>query len=161
MRYFKENCKLIDTFANNQKYRLLYIGKPNADCDLEGYCKSKNVTNAYFKGEFKNEDKPKLYKDIDLINALYGNDSLEVTTALPNRLYDGILFKKPVIATKGTYLGEIVKANKVGLCLNLDDRNIDLKIEEYISSLDFDEFNLNCKRMLNKINIEQKHFLKK
>ena len=30
-------------------------------------------------------------------------------------------------------------------------RNIDLKIEEYISTLDFDEFNLNCKRMLNEI----------
>lgn len=158
VRYFKENCKLIDTFANNQKYRLLYIGKHNADCDLVGYCKSKNVTNVYFKGEFKNEDKPKLYKDIDLINALYGNDSLEVTTALPNRLYDGILFKKPVIATKGTYLGDVVKANKIGQGLNLDDGNIDLKIEEYISNLDLYEFNINCKKMLDEIKKEQKYF---
>ena len=48
-----------------------------------------------FKGEFKNEDKPEIYREIDFINAIYGNKSLEVTTALPNRLYDGILFKKP------------------------------------------------------------------
>lgn len=158
IRYFEENCKLIDALANNQKFKIVYIGITNVDCDLEGYCKGKNITNVYFKGKFKNEDKPKLYDEIDLINAVYGNDSLEVTTLLPNRLYEGLLLKKPILATEDTFLGENIKANEVGLCLNLDDSNIDLKIEEYISSLDFDKFNLNCKRMLNKINIEQKHF---
>ena len=79
------------------------------DCDLEGYCKRNNIKNVVFKGEFKNEDKPEIYREIDFINAIYGNKSLEVTTALPNRLYDGILFKKPIIASKGTYLGEVIK----------------------------------------------------
>lgn len=158
IRYFEENCKLIDALANNSKYKLVYIGKANVDCDLEGYCKSKNITNVVFKGEFKNEDKPKLYKEIDLINAVYGNNSLEVTTLLPNRLYEGLLLKKPVLATVGTFLGDIVKANKIGICLNLDDGNIGLKIEKYISTLDFYEFNLNCEKMLNEIKKEQKYF---
>lgn len=161
IRYFEENCKLIDALANNSKYKLVYIGKPNVDCDLEGYCKNKNITNVVFKGEFKNEDKPKLYEKIDLINAVYGNSSLEVTTLLPNRLYEGLLLKKPVLATVGTFLGDIVKANKIGICLNLDDVNIVLKIEEYISTLDFDEFNLNCEKMLNEIKKEQKYFCEK
>ena len=161
IRYFEENRKLIDALANNPKYKLAYVGRPNVDCDLEGYCKSKNITNAVFKGEFKNEDKPKLYKEIDLINAVYGNNSLEVTTLLPNRLYEGLLLKKPVIATNDTFLGDVVKVNKVGLCLNLDDRNIDLKIEEYILTLDFDEFSLNCEKMLREIKKEQKYFCEK
>ena len=158
IRYFEENCKLIDALANNPKYKLVYIGKTNVGCDLEGYCKSKNITNVVFKGEFINEDKPKLYEEIDLINAVYGNNSLEVTTLLPNRLYEGLLLKKPVLATVGTFLGDIVKVNKVGVCLNLDDRNIDLKIEEYISTLDFDKFNSNCEKMLKEIKKEQKYF---
>lgn len=158
VRYFKENCQLIDALANKERYRLMYIGRTYFDCDLKGYCKSKNITNVVFKGEFKNEDKPKLYKEIDLINAVYGNNSLEVTTALPNRLYEGLLLKRPVIATNGTFLGDIIKANKIGLCLNLNDRNIDLKIEEYITTLDFDEFNLNCEKMLSEIKKEQKYF---
>ena len=161
IRYFEENCKLIDALANNPKYKLVYIGKPNVDCDLEGYCKNKSIKNVVFKGEFKNEDKPKLYKEIDLINAVYGNNSLEVTTLLPNRLYEGLLLKKPVIATNDTFLGDVVKVNKVGLCLNLDDRNIDLKIEEYILTLDFDEFSLNCEKMLREIKKEQKYFCEK
>lgn len=160
-RYFEENCKLIDALANNPKYKLVYIGRPNVDCDLEGYCKSKNITNVVFKSEFKNEDKPKLYEKIDLINAVYGNSSLEVTTLLPNRLYEGLLLKKPVLVTVGTFLGDIVKANKIGICLNLDDVNIVLKIEKYISTLDFYEFNLNCEKMLNEIKKEQKYFCDK
>ena len=158
IRYFEENCKLIDALANNPKYKLVYIGKTNVGCDLEGYCKSKNITNVVFKGEFINEDKPKLYEEIDLINAVYGNNSLEVTTLLPNRLYEGLLLKKPVLATVGTFLGDIVKVNKVGVCLNLDDRNIDLKIEEYISTLDFDKFKKKKKKMLKEIKKEQKYF---
>lgn len=161
IRYFEENCKLIDALANNPKYKLVYIGRPNIDCDLEGYCKSKNITNVVFKGEFKNDDKPKLYKEIDLINAVYGNNSLEVTTLLPNRLYEGLLLKKPVLATAGTFLGDIVKENKVGLCLNLDNKNIDKKIEEYISTLNFGEFNLNCKKMLDEIEKEQRYYCDK
>lgn len=161
IRYFEENCKLIDALANNSKYKLVYIGKPNVDCDLEGYCKNKNITNVVFKGEFKNEDKPKLYEEIDLINAVYGNYSLLVSTPLPNRLYDGILFKKPIIAVIGNYFSEVLLKMKLGLCLNLDDINIDLKIEEYILTLDFDEFSLNCEKMLREIKKEQKYFCEK
>ena len=162
VRYFKENCKLIDTFANNQKYRLLYIGKHNADCDLEGYCKRKNVTNVYFKGEFKNENKPKLYKNIDLINALYGNDSLEVTTALPNRLYDGILFKKPVIATKGTYLGDVVEKYKLGITINIDNKTkIKYKIDNYFTNFESKKFIEKCNESLNAVLKQQKIFKNK
>ncbi len=41
-----------------------------------------------------------------MINSIYGNDSLEVTTALPNRLYEACMFKKPIISSRDTYLGE-------------------------------------------------------
>lgn len=38
IRYFEENCKLINIFANNPKYSLAYVGRKNLDCDLEAYC---------------------------------------------------------------------------------------------------------------------------
>ena len=75
--------------------------------------------------------------------------------------YDGILFKKPIIAVIGNYFSEVLLKMKLGLCLNLDDINIDLKIEEYILTLDFDEFSLNCEKMLREIKKEQKYFCEK
>ena len=73
VRYFKENCKLIDAFANNPKYKLEYIGEANSDCNFELYCKKKYITNVIVKGRFDNKDKPQIYEKIDLINAVYGN----------------------------------------------------------------------------------------
>ena len=161
IRYFEENCKLIDALANNPKYKLVYIGKPNVDCDLEGYCKNKSIKNVVFKGEFKNEDKPKLYKEIDLINALYGNDRLEVTTALPNRLYDGILFKKPVIATKGTYLGDIVDKFHLGIFVDINSSFFKKYMDDYIKDFKKFEFNRSCEYIFKIIEKEQKSFYKR
>lgn len=132
----------------------MYIGRTYFDCDLKGYCKSKNIKNVVFKGEFKNEDKPKLYEEIDLINSVYGNNSLEVTTALPNKLYDTLLFKKPIIATNNTYLGELVNNNFLGLTLALDEQ-IETQISEYISNFNKIIFLYNCLRCLDKVLIEK------
>lgn len=160
VRYFKENCKLIDSLANNPTYKLAYIGRPNVDCDLEGYCKGKNIRNVIFKGAFKNEDKPEIYKEIDLINALYGNNSLEVTTALPNRLYDGILFKKPIIATNGTYLGKCVETFNLGMVVDLADSNEKIKsqIKNYILNFNEQIFTNNCKSFSKRVIEEQYKF---
>ncbi|MDO5380905.1 MAG: glycosyltransferase [Acidaminococcaceae bacterium] len=160
IRYFEENCKLINIFANNPKYQLTYIGRKNLDCDLEGYCKKKGIKNVLFKGEFNNAEKPEIYKQIDFINAIYGNESLEVTTALPNRLYDGILFKKPILASKGTYLGEVVDEYKLGMVVDSDEQNkkfID-KIDSYISNFDEVDFITKCQKFKERILLEQNIF---
>lgn len=160
VRYFKENCKLIDAFANNPKYKLAYIGKANLDCDLKSYCKQKNITNVMFSGQFNNKDKPQIYEQIDLINAVYGNESLEVTTALPNRLYDGILFKKPLISTYGTYLGSVVEKYKVGIALNLN-KDIAEQIKLFLDGFEKEEFVNAANRLLNIVNDEQNSYINK
>ena len=162
VRYFDENCKFIQIFANNPKYQLYYIGKRNLDCDLEGYCKRNNIKNVVFKGEFKNEDKPEIYRKIDFINAIYGNKSLEVTTALPNRLYDGILFKKPIIASEGTYLGDVVDEYGLGIVININKptKNIIEKFDKYINNFDGVNFVKKCQEFKEKIFFEQDNFLK-
>ena len=163
VRYFKENCKLIDAFANKTNYRLAYIGKANIDCNLEEYCKKSNIMNVIFKGEFDNSSKPEIYKKIDLINAVYGNDSLEVTTALPNRLYDGLLFKKPIIATKGTYLGNVVEKYKLGIAIDINGSYVDIKkeIDNFIFTFNKSAFERNCRNFYELISLEQLGFMNK
>ena len=161
IRYFDENCKLINALANNSKYKLVYAGKTNIDCDLESYCIKNNIFNVIFYGEFNNENKPQIYKKIDLINAVYGNYSLLVSTPLPNRLYDCLLLKKPIIAVNGNYFSKVVEENNIGLSLDLYSQDIDKIIDEYILNFDKNTFNKNCKKLLSKINLEQSYFYKK
>ena len=98
-----------------------------------------------------------------MINAIYGNKSLEVTTALPNRLYDGVLFKKPIIATSGTYLGEIVEKHKLGIAINIEDdeRNIRNKIDNYIANFDSEKFVNYCNEFLSLALKQQRAFQNK
>ena len=42
---------------------------------------------------------------------------MEVQSALPNRLYDALIFKKPIITTEGTYLTEVVEKYGIGFSL--------------------------------------------
>lgn len=159
VRYYKENCALIDALANNPKYDLLYVGKPNSDCDLKSYCINKNIKNIFFEGEFKNIDKPKIYGKIDIINAIYGHNSLEVTTAVPNRLYDGLLFKKPIIVSEKTYLGKIVKNNCLGVAVDThNNQDINCAIEKFLNQFENKKFTVYCNNILRKVRLEQKNF---
>lgn len=162
VRYYKEDCKLIEALANNNKYELLYIGKQNVDFNLNEFCEKAKITNVIIKGEFKNIDKPNIYKEIDIVNSFYGNDSLEVTTLLPNRLYDGLLFKKPILASKGTYLGDLVAKNNIGCVLDPDNMdNADDVLNCFMEQFDCIEFEHKAKELLIEINYEQERFYRK
>ena len=128
VRYYDVNTKLIEDFKNDKKYSLKYIGTAFSNCDLKGYCKKNNINNVSFIGKYENKDKFKLYKDIDIINSIYSLESEEVQPAIPNRLYDAVLFKKPIIVSKGTYLSEIVQKYKLGVIIDTFNQNIKQRV---------------------------------
>lgn len=156
IRYFDVNSKIIDALKNDSKYYLTYIGSKFSDCDLEGYCELNNIKNVSILGKYNNDEKPNLYKNIDMINSSYSTNSNEVEFAIPNRLYDAVLFKKPIITTKGTYLSKIVE--QYGLGLSIDPLNDDIHkcIDKYLSEFDSDDFTKKCNNFLDEINRDEK-----
>ena len=160
VRYFNENSKLITTL-DNRRFVLSYVGFRHFDCDLEGFCKKNNISNVYFKGKFNNNEKPNIYKDIDIINSLYGSQSLEVTTLIPNRLYDALLYKKPILVSKGTYLAEVVTSKGIGLAVDVFDDDLNNVILDYVNNLNYLNFDSNVKKYFNEIIKEQNNYLDK
>lgn len=155
VRYKPENMRLINALGDNQKYFLLYAGEYVAGCDLESEITDKNKNNIEFSGAFSQGEKPSIYKKVDLINSLYGNASLEVTTAVPNRFYDALIFKKPILTSKGTYLAHLVTSNQLGISIDVYHDDILQKVEEYTQQFNAEEFCHRCKVLLKKINEEQ------
>lgn len=160
VRYFRENSALISKL-DSSKFCLSYIGYRHSDCDLEEFCIKRGIRNVFFKGKFKNEDKPQIYRDIDIINSLYGDFSLEVTTAVPNRLYDALLFKKPIIVSKGTYLAEIVINKGIGIAVDINNDDVNDLIVNYVKSINYNDFVKNANVFLNEIRQEQNCYLRK
>ena len=125
-------------------------------CDLEGYCNENRVKNVTFIGKYSNRDKEKIYNDIDIVNSLYGNRSLEVTTLLPNRLYDACILRKPILASNKTFLGEIVKRYNLGAVIDIEHENISKKLDEYLKDFNYDDFKKGCDEFLADVNDDEK-----
>lgn len=157
VRYPKENIKLIEAL-NGKNFLLKYVGPEVEGCNLQKYCQERRITNVIFQGKFENRDKEVIYRGIDIINSLYGDFSLEVTTAVPNRYYDALLFKKPIIASKGTYLGKLVEENGLGLSIDLAQEDIENKLTEYLKRFNTAQFLTNCHQALESIMVEQNNF---
>jgi hypothetical protein len=148
VRYFDVNSLLIKQFSNIPGYNLLYIGTPFSDCDLGKYAESINAKNVEILGRYDNNDKAKLYQCIKIINSMYSLNSSEVQYAIPNRVYDAALFKKPIMTTKGTHLSEIVEKYKLGFSVDPFNDDVPQKVQEYINNYNADDFLKACNDFL-------------
>ena len=106
---------------------------------------AKKYENIKYFGAFDFfKDISKIYASLDIIYMSYdttqGDENIKL--ALPNKLYEAMYFQVPIITTKGTYLGQRVRENKIGYeieCCDLEDigRKIDnviCEMEEFKSS---------------------------
>lgn len=160
VRYFSVNCKLIDTFTNSDQYSLFYGGTAFSDCDLQTYCKENGINNVVFEGRYDNSQKPNLYRSIDIINSIYDLQSPEVKEAIPNRIYDSAIYKKPIIVSKGTYLQKIVEKYRLGIAVDPFHDDIQLMLKDYLSRFDKDEFLEHCNHFLEDVRKDQEKHLK-
>ena len=158
VRYSEVNKVLIETVNDSSQYALEYVGSEVQGCNLDEFCRENNIKNVVFRGQFLNNQKPEIYKNIDMINSLYGDFSLEVTTAIPNRYYDALIFKKPIITSKGTYLGELVEKNSVGISIDIEKENFSSILSDFLEKFDIDTFIKKCNSELQLIIKEQKQF---
>lgn len=160
VRYFDVNTKLIKAFENNPNYSLVYHGSIYDDCDLPSYCKENSINNVTFTGPYENDQKPQLYENIDVINSIYSLESPEVSQAIPNRLYDAALYKKPLLVAKNCYLADVV--DKYGLGKSIDTslsaEEFYSEVTNFIENFDQDKFLENCKFFLTKVNLDQNKF---
>lgn len=154
IRYEEENTQLIKGLNGYNKFSFEFWGKINKDFSKEKILKEN--PEILFHGPYTNVDKPFIYENIDFINAIYGNETLEVTTALPNRLYDALIFKKPILTSKGTYLGEIVEKNNIGIAVDFLNDDLYDVISNYIHKFNEVEFIDKCNELLSIYLDEQK-----
>lgn len=84
-----------------------------------------NTDIKYF-GEFKYpNDLEKIYKTIHFSYVLYDNSDLNVRLALPNKLYESIFFKTPILVSENTFLCEKTSSEfKVGKCFDPKKQNL-------------------------------------
>ena len=107
------------------------------------------MTNVEFLPPYENRQKPAIYDRIDLINSVYGASTPVTRIALPNRLYDAALYKKPILVSKGTLLSQIVESNSMGLAIDTQEADLAGKLDAYLQQFDRDAFVKGCDAFLS------------
>lgn len=120
--------------------------------------------NIHFHGLFKNpEDLPQIYANIDILVSTYGSVTPSVRFAEPNKLYESMYFKTPIVVSSGTSLGFKVEKMGIGYAIDANDikevdnliNNIGYTIESKFKALyklEKEDALENSKNLMNKLN---------
>jgi len=140
------NYEVIDALGNVVGIELDFVGKGGAAPMLEKYSKDKGLTNITFKGQYKKEEEGGIIKQHTMINIFYPNWPSHVS-ALSNRFYNSLVYKRPMLVTKGGTQGYYAEKFGVGLAVESCEGLAD-KLKEYVASLDFEGYEKRCNDLL-------------
>lgn len=153
IKYNESSKKLIES-CYGDKYVFSFYGIYK-DNSLQEYCKKKGFKDIEFNGRFDTADKAKIYKNIDLVNCYFAcNAGYGQQMLMPNRLYDAIYCKRPVIVAAGSFLAEYVKKNGIGVVIEKDE-DVKQKLDGYLVSYNKSSFENNVKKCRRAIEKEQ------
>jgi glycosyltransferase involved in cell wall biosynthesis len=106
----------------------------------------KKYTNVFFHGSFKNPtDLQKIYEAVDINIVCYDTSSGNVEIAEPNKFYESIFFRTPIVVSKGTFLSTKVERFKIGIgidasndqgIINFIDFLSEQQLKSYISEME-------------------------
>jgi hypothetical protein len=160
IRDYKVNIDFINSLKNNNWVDIFFHGEGDINKDIQKYLDSNNIKNVYLTGRYRKKEEKKLYCSSDLINVLRYDDGINNKTALPNRLYNAVIYGKPMLAFSDTYLSEIVEKYKLGLVISSFD-NIVETIKNYLIRFDNEKYNLHRNQFFNHVIKENKLFIYK
>ena len=91
--------------------------------------------NVFYHGGFKNpDDLPMIYSNIDVLLSAYDTNSLNAQYAEPNKLYEAIFFRTPIIVSENTFLAKQVAKFGCGYTVDPFDKSAIINLVTYIEN---------------------------
>lgn len=120
------------------QHRFLFYGDSPLTQQVKDLAAKYN--NVKYYGPFVNpDDLPGIYSSIDIVVACYDTKTLNEKIAEPNKLYEALFFKKPIIVSKNTFLEkQVLEKYKCGYAI---DATSDSNIIDLVDSLNPDSLN--------------------
>jgi glycosyltransferase involved in cell wall biosynthesis len=96
----------------------------NSDFSEEAIQDLKKTGRVFFHGTFINpDDLPRIYSQLDFVVATYDVSGINPRYAEPNKLYEAIFFRTPIIVSRDSFLEHKVKELGVGFYVNALDNS--------------------------------------
>lgn len=138
IRHWDVNINLVNQLKNNEEYKLIFHGEGTINDDLKKYVKDQKIKNVQVFGRYNKEEEKNIYKNATLINIMLYDD-INSKGVLANRLYNSVVFGKPMLTLKGTYLADQVEQYNLGLVLDSFEE-MEHKINNYLNYFNADNY---------------------
>lgn len=125
IRYPRSLAQLIEaaqlTAAAGSPIKVIFAGGGVLPADLEQ--KVRRTPDLFeFSGPYQyTRDIKRLYANIDIIYAIYDGDDLNCQLAMPNKFYESIIAKIPILVARGTYVESEVLRLGIGASATTGD----------------------------------------
>ncbi len=110
-----------------------------------------SYTNVYFHGVYQNKDIALFQENTDLLHNVYDEKQITHKYAMGNKLYDGLIYHIPQLCCKGSFMGELVVHNKIGIEILPEDDDLAETVFQYYSTIDKESFDANCSIVLEDV----------
>lgn len=148
VRFYDQNKRLLDLLGNDERFILAFYGQNSER--LKEYADEKGIKNTIFKGRFDPKETTGFYKETDIINNYYGNNSPVLDYALSNKLYYAAYFNKPILVCPDTLMSSIACSHSFGIAFDDSTMDADMLYNKYIS-IDSEKMKEGCSQFIEEV----------
>lgn len=159
IRDYSSNSEVIRALSNKDNFRLSFVGKGFAAKPLEDYARGIGCRNIHFEGYYPKAMEKDHILDSTWMNIFYPPIKSHIS-ALSNRFYSSLIFKRPMIVSAGGIQGEYVAKHNLGLAVENTD-NLDARILRWMEENSFDDYCARADALFNSFLADQQTFREK
>ena len=115
---------------------------------LDEFLKNNHVTNVVYKGVFRDDELPQIISESDALLVYYPSE-LDGMYHMPDRLYLGLQYGKPMVGNLETFCGQFLVKNGLGVSLNPHSDDLDA-LYQFLSRANLDKISMNSRKCLKK-----------
>ena len=157
IRDYSSNSAVICNLANRDNIKMSFVGKGTCADLLKKYGEEHDCHNITFEGYYPKEKEKEYIASCTFINIFYPNIKSH-SSALSNRFYNALVYKRPMIVTSNSIQGDYVEQNNLGLSLETCEK-LDEKMRLWMKNNDYQEFVRRCNVLLSEYVKEQNYFI--
>lgn len=155
IRDFSSNIEVVKALGNRKGVSMQFVGKGDAAVQIERYCNESGVKNISFVGFYNKQEEESYVKECSFMNIFYPR-VITHDTALSNRFYNSLIYKKPMIVTKNTTQGDYAEKYQIGIAIE-NCNNIEHELRFFLN-LDYASYAERCNCLLKSFLKDQENF---
>lgn len=156
IRDLSANLAVTKALANKEGVKVSFVGKGEAADTIAEYCKKEVIKNVSFTGFYQKHEEPGYVKAATFLNIFYPR-IITHDTALSNRFYNSLIYKKPMIVTKNTTQGDYVELDRLGVAVENCD-NLYENLTDFVRNEDYRDYAERCNALLKTFLDDQEAF---